>query len=181
MSSVEINERVFQGRVLRWMDQIISQEDLPFDGADQEVTIRKDGEEWRFPDIVLWEDREKKKVACLISLKRPPFNGYALELVDEVRDKADGVGARFFATWNVNHFVLWETFEEGTLPKDRRRWHDKVTDIKSIDKVERKSVEKEVKLFLESSWIGLKTYTMLKRNFLPSPLTKSLEICFGLG
>lgn len=61
MSSVEINERVFQGRVLRWMDQIISQEDLPFDGADQEVTIRKDGEEWRFPDIVLWEDRRKKE------------------------------------------------------------------------------------------------------------------------
>jgi len=142
----EIIELQFQGRVLNWLKEIIEEEKLPFE-VDQEVQIRTDGERLR-ADLVIWEDKNRTKTACVIELKRPEYNGYSLELTDNAMRKANFLGSPFFATWNINDFVLWETFEEGTPPLDRRRWHKDVAAIKRIEEVKRRAVEEKLKKFL---------------------------------
>jgi len=142
----EIIELQFQGRVLNWLKEIIEEEKLPFE-VDQEVQIRTDGERLR-ADLVIWEDKNRTKTACVIELKRPEYNGYSLELTDNAMRKANFLGSPFFATWNINEFVLWETFEEGTPPLDRRRWHKDVAAIKRIEEVKRRAVEEKLKKFL---------------------------------
>ncbi|MEA2033704.1 MAG: N-6 DNA methylase [Euryarchaeota archaeon] len=142
----EIIELQFQGRVLNWLKEIIAKEKLHFD-VDQEVPIRTDGKLLR-ADLVIWEDKSRTKTACIIELKRPEYNGYSLELTDNAMRKANFLGSPFFATWNVNEFVLWETFEEGTPLLDRRRWHKDVVAIKWIDEVKRRAVEEKLKKFL---------------------------------
>ncbi|HID27373.1 MAG TPA: SAM-dependent DNA methyltransferase [Methanosarcinales archaeon] len=147
VSRKAINERVFQGRVLTWINEIIEKKDLSLGGADQEISIKKGEKEYRFPDLVIYEDKERTKVAAPIEIKPPEYNGYALNLVNKAREKADLLGAPYFATWNVNHFVLWETFKKGTHPLDRRRWFYKVADLKNIKEVDR--IEEAIKKFLE--------------------------------
>lgn len=142
----EIIELQFQGRVLNWLKEIIAEEKLPFD-VDQEVPIRTDGKLLR-ADLVIYGDKNRTKTACIIELKRPEYNGYSLELTDNAMRKANFLGSPFFATWNVNEFVLWETFEEGTPLLDRRRWHKDVVAIKWIDEVKRRAVEEKLKKFL---------------------------------
>ncbi|MFQ6055887.1 MAG: class I SAM-dependent DNA methyltransferase, partial [Methanosarcinales archaeon] len=80
-------------------------------------------------------------------IKPPEYNCYSLNLVNKAREKADILGAPYFATWNVNHFVLWETFKKGTHPLERRRWFYKVADLKNIKEVDR--IEESIKNFLE--------------------------------
>ncbi len=144
----KINELQFEGRVLNWLREIIEAEKrLPFE-ADQEVPINIDGETLR-ADLVIWEDKERTKTACIIELKRPEYNGYSLELTENAMRKANFLGAPFFATWNVNEFVLWETFEEGTPLLERRRWHQNVVAIKRLEEVERRAVEERLKRFLQ--------------------------------
>ena len=142
----EIIELQFQGRVLNWLKEIIAEEKLPFD-VDQEVPIRTDGKLLR-ADLVIYGDKNRTKTACIIELKRPEYNGYSLELTDNAMRKANFLGSPFFATWNINEFVLWETFEEGTPLLDRRRWHKDVVAIKWIDEVKRRAVEEKLKKFL---------------------------------
>ena len=74
----EIIELQFQGRVLNWLKEIIAKEKLPFD-VDQEVPIRTDGKLLR-ADLVIYEDKNRTKTACIIELKRPEYNGYSLQL-----------------------------------------------------------------------------------------------------
>jgi hypothetical protein len=131
---------------LNWLKEIIAEEKLPFD-ADQEVQIPTDGKLLR-ADLVIWEDKSRTKTACIIELKRPEYNGYSLELTDNAMRKANFLGSPFFATWNINEFVLWETFEEGTPLLDRRRWHKDVVAIKRIDDVKSRAVEEKLKKFL---------------------------------
>ncbi|RZN42498.1 MAG: hypothetical protein EFT35_01810 [Methanophagales archaeon ANME-1-THS] len=143
----EIIELQFQGRVLHWLKEIIAEEKLPFE-VDQELPIKTDGELLR-ADLVIWEDKNRTKTACVIELKRPEYNGYSLELTDTAMRKANFLGSPFFATWNINEFVLWETFEEGTPLLDRRRWHRDVVAIKRIEEVKRREIEEKLKKFLK--------------------------------
>jgi len=140
----EIIELRFQGRVLNWLKEIIEEEKLPFE-VEQEVPAGTKGER---ADLVIWEDKNRTKTACVIELKRPEYNGYSLELTDNAMRKANFLGSPFFATWNINEFVLWETFEESTPLLDRRRWHKDVAAIKRIEEVKRRAVEEKLKKFL---------------------------------
>ncbi len=142
----EIIEFQFQGRVLHWLKEIIAEKKLPFD-VDQEVPIRTDGKLLR-ADLVIYGDKNRTKTECIIELKRPEYNGYSLELTDNAMRKANFLGSPFFATWNINEFVLWETFEEGTPLLDRRRWHKDVVAIKRIEEVKRRGIEEKLKKFL---------------------------------
>ena len=45
---------------------------------------------------------------------------YIESVVQDARQKAQQAGVNFFFTWNVNTFVLWETFSPHTAQKDRQ-------------------------------------------------------------
>jgi len=136
--SLRYTEGVFQGRVVSWMNKIIEDENLPFEGVDQEIEI----EGRRFPDVVVWEKR-KVKAALLLELKQPIYDAWAL--ADEALTKAYKATIPYFATWNVNRFFSWETYKRGDLFDNL--WYPKeVASIRSIEEVDR--IEDTIKSFL---------------------------------
>lgn len=147
---VEQEERWIQGKLLVLMNEIIKKENLPFDCVEQEVkapTIYGK----RYPDLVIWRDKKNNKIACVIELKRPIVDAYNDELVSDALLKANTLGAPFFATWNVNKLVLWETFREGTSLLDRRLKNYDITEIKTSNEIEKRinEIRSKVKEFLK--------------------------------
>jgi len=131
---IEYDERWLQGKILVWMNEAIKERNLPFECVEQEIRIETPSGRRRYPDLVVWYKRGVK-AACLIELKRPIFDPYDEELVNTALMKATSAGIPFFATWNVNKLVLWETFRPGTDLLDRSLMHKDVTDIKRIAEV----------------------------------------------
>ncbi|MEM3907921.1 MAG: N-6 DNA methylase, partial [Nitrososphaerota archaeon] len=144
--SVHYNERWAQGVVLQWLNKVICDLGIGFVRADQEVQLRTVSGLVKYPDIVIWDS--SGGVACLIELKRPTVSAYDEELISDALRKATEAGIPFFATWNINKFVLWETFRPGTTLLDRRLLHEDVLDIKDLGDLTRSDVERAVKSFL---------------------------------
>jgi len=80
-------ERTIQGRIVEWINQIIKEENLPFDRADPEVEINLPSQKIRFPDIVIWKERGRK-AACLISLKQPFISPYTWDVLIDAQEDA---------------------------------------------------------------------------------------------
>jgi len=147
MVSVGYDERWLQGKILVWMNEIVREHGLPFEAVEQEVKISTPKGLRRYPDLIVWY-KKPDKIACLIELKVPAIDVYSDDLVDDALQKATLVGIPFFATWNLNKLVLWETFKPGTSLLDRRLKHWDVVDVKLPSDVERPEVEKAVKAFI---------------------------------
>lgn len=145
--SVRYGERWAQGLILQWMNQIIREQKFPFKRADQEVQIKTIKGMVKYPDIVIWNGTGEK-AACLIELKTPMTSAYDEELVEDALKKSIDAGIPFFATWNINKLVLWETFRPGTTLLERRLLHKDVLDIKDLKELTRNETEKKIKSFL---------------------------------
>ncbi|HDD70799.1 MAG TPA: SAM-dependent DNA methyltransferase, partial [Candidatus Woesearchaeota archaeon] len=157
--SIRFDERWAQGRLLSWINEVLRSQKIPFSKADQEVQIRTKKGTVRYPDIVIWDG---DRIACLIELKKPVTDVYDDSLVEDALRKATLAGIPFFATWNVNKLVLWETFKEGTSLLDRRLLHKDVLDIKDLRELTRGDVERRVKVFLAEFLKTLYAYYELK-------------------
>ncbi len=142
----EQDERWIQGKILVWMNEIIKEENLPFDCVEQEYKVIVTLEVKRYPDLIIWKDKKKNQIACIIELKRPIIDAYDDGLVSDALLKATALGSKFFATWNVNKLVLWETFAEGASLLDRRLRNYDVTEIKYPSEIEKKANEIKSKI-----------------------------------
>ena len=166
--SIQFRERWAQGIILQWINQVIRDQNFPFKRAEQEVQIKTDFGLVNYPDIVIW-DSTGENVVCLIELKRPIISVYDEELVNDALRKAVNAGIPFFATWNINKLVLWETFRPGTTLLERRLLHEDIMDIKDLGKLRRTEVEKTVKTFLIRFLKTLQVYYEEKMGY-PRPL-----------
>ena len=75
-----------------------------------------------------------------------PYNG---AVVQEARQKAQRAGVRFFFTWNVNEFVLWETESAKAPPGDRQYKSWPVTLVHKPEHLEVPSTIHALKTWLE--------------------------------
>ena len=132
-------EWTFQGRVLSWIREFIKEKNLPFDGADQEVII----EGRKRPDILIWKNRNLREAALLLSLKGPYSDAW--EAADDALIASSRIGTRYFATWNVNRFFMWDRYRRGTL-YDQLVDASEVTTIKKWREIDR--AEESIKSFL---------------------------------
>jgi len=117
-----MNERQWQGRVLRWMSDLLKKyPELPFSKVEQEFEVLVDGKIRRFNDLTLF-DKQGKPV-CIFELKLPDrSDGRSpryLPVVTKTHGTADAMGADYFVTWNVNSAVLWKTYIPGRAPYER--------------------------------------------------------------
>jgi len=165
---ISYGERWAQGLILQWINQIIKEQKLQFKRADQEVQVKTISGKVKYPDIIIW-DGTGEKAACLIELKRPTISAYDEELVGDALRKSIDAGIPFFATWNINKFVLWETFRPGTTLLERRLLHEDVLDIKNLKELTKADVEKAVKTFLVKFLQTLQAYYEEKVTY-PKPL-----------
>ncbi|MBM4275709.1 MAG: hypothetical protein FJ134_14790 [Deltaproteobacteria bacterium] len=75
---------------------------------------------------------------------------YIEAVIQDARQKAQRAGSRFFFTWNVNEFVLWETFPAKTAQKDRSYKSWKVTQLHKPEHLEIPSTIHALKSWLET-------------------------------
>jgi len=156
-------ERWAQGLILQWINQIIKEQGLSFKRADQEVQVKTTSGTIRYPDIVIWNETGEE-VVCLIELKKPTISAYDEELIKDALEKSTYVGAYFFATWNINKLVLWETFRPGTNLLERRLLHEDVLEIKDLRELTKTEVERTLKSFLVRFLQKLEAYYEEKRT-----------------
>ncbi|PIU09473.1 hypothetical protein COT30_04165 [Candidatus Micrarchaeota archaeon CG08_land_8_20_14_0_20_49_17] len=113
-------ERSIMGDLLHNIKRILEKKDLPYSGAHQEVSV---GQRWA--DIVLY-DLQNKPV-LVIELKKPDgkpiHDPYSPDVVEQACRYASALGAGYFVTTSLRHFVLWKTFEEGTPLLQRQLLH----------------------------------------------------------
>jgi len=115
-----MNEWEFTGEAASWINERIhSNPQLPFSGARTEQ--RGQGSLKR-RDLTLLD---KSKIPVLTGEVKLPYakdgsTPYNDTVVTDARSKALRAGARFFFTWNVNEFVLWETTPDKPSYQDQK-------------------------------------------------------------
>ncbi|MCD6282480.1 N-6 DNA methylase [bacterium] len=104
-----MNELQFTARVTQWIAIILDgNPSLPYSRADIEEKLK--GSQKR-RDLTLHDNNGNVVLTGEVKLPfspegQSPFND---ELVADARKKARAAKSRFFFTWNVNEFVLWQT------------------------------------------------------------------------
>lgn len=162
-------EWTFQGRVLSWIREFIKEKNLPFDGADQEIIV----EGRKRPDILVWKNRNLREAALLLSLKGPYRDAW--EAADDALIASSRAGTRYFATWNVNRFFMWDRYKRGNL-YDQLVGASEVTTIKHWREIDR--VEESIRSFLRDFLIEF-TEVYFERKPLP-PLPPDERFIFRL-
>lgn len=117
--TASINEWEFTSNVKGWIDLALAKTTrLPF--AEARCERSTSGSRKR-NDLTLFD---RNGIAVLTGEVKLPFahdggSPYNHEVVEGARAKAARAKVRFFFTWNVNQFVLWETYPTGTPRQDR--------------------------------------------------------------
>lgn len=162
----------FTADVAKWLQQALDKDPaLPF--AEAKCEARADGSDSR-RDLTLLDRHGRPVLAGEVKLPWKPLGGtpFNEQLVTDARAKAKRAGVGFFFTWNVNQFVLWETFPARTAQTRRpyRTWQ--VT-----------SVHREDHLYLPmtvqaiQAWLGgfLADFAAIVRGKLPLGLKRPDE------
>jgi hypothetical protein len=116
----EINEWEFTADVAKWIAEILIRNPrLPFSEAKCE---QRGSDSLKRRDLTLFD---KNRVKVLTGEIKLPYradggNPYIDSVVQDAREKALRAGVKFFFTWNVNEFVLWETESARAHLKDRQ-------------------------------------------------------------
>ena len=152
---VEVSERTIVARIASWMNEIIEEERIPFEGVDSELKIKENGRVLSYPDITIFKTKTPRRIACIIEFKPPNWHVYDLSLIENAGVKAWKVSCDYFGTWNTNKLALWKTYERDRSLWDRRTGHYEVVNVKALEDVGRKDVEAKIKTFLKKFLIEL--------------------------
>lgn len=138
-------ELTFTGKVVGWINAILERRpDLPFKEAEIERTPPRG----RKPRDLTIYDRDGK-IALTGEVKMPDARDggspYAEDVVLKASEKASLAGARYFFTWNVNRFVLWDP-SRVTAPLHRRQCRDySLLNLRSASELEKPSVTEKLR------------------------------------
>ena len=145
-----ITEWEFTADAASWINEILVKSPrLPFSRAKCEQ--RGSGSAKR-RDLTLLD---KNQAVCLTGEVKLPFqkdggSPYNEAVVQDARQKAQRAGVRFFFTWNVNEFVLWETDSAEAPLKDRQYKSWPVTLVHKPEHLEISSTIQALKTWLET-------------------------------
>lgn len=145
-----ITEWEFTADVASWINEILAKNpSLPFFRAKCEQ--RGSGSNKR-RDLTLYD---KNKVIILTGEVKLPFakdgsTPFNEVVVQDARKKAERAGAKHFFTWNVNEFVLWESFEAKTARTERKftAWNVAEPPIHKASHIENPHTVRAIQLWL---------------------------------
>jgi hypothetical protein len=165
VGSTRIHEQDFCALVAKWSDDIFkSLSNSPF--AEARVEGFGSGQQRRKrKDLRFYDGTGTISLTGEVKLPgtvegRSPYDG---GLVQDAQAKADNVGARYFFTWNVNTFVLWDRYQQDKPLLDRwvREW-------------------KCGRLFRNADEVGrVENLAHIKNDFLPALLSAVGDIYAG--
>ena len=169
---MSLTEPEFNQKVVEMMNQIIREKGLRFEEARMGTSLEMLGERPKFPDGVIWKNKRAEIASCLFEIKRPSWDATNLDLINTASKKAYNLGAKYFATWNMRDFILWDTFLEGVPLHDRvKHWYKNIIWVKDIKEVDRKENWDKIKEFLEEFLVALEQDIFKRRKvFVGLPL-----------
>ena len=134
-----LTEPEFNAKVVGLMNQIIREQDLGFEEVRMGTSLKMTDETTKFPDGVIWKNKATGEASLLFEIKNPNWDASNTRLVDIAGKKAYELGTKYFATWNMRDFILWETFRAGVPIYDRHKeWYKNIIWVKDISEVDRK-------------------------------------------
>lgn len=113
-----INEWGWTADAKSWIDHAIrAHPGLPFSAAK----VEKPAGGGRRRDLVLLDTAGRSVLTGEIKLpyEKDGTSPYLESVIRDAWEKARSARAPYFFTWNVNQFVLWETFADATPRRDR--------------------------------------------------------------
>lgn len=147
---MSLNEPEFNAKVVEMMNQIIREKGLRFEEVRMGISLEMLGEPTKYPDGVIWKNKRSRIASCLFEIKRPNWDPTNIDLVRSTAHKALELGSKYFATWNMRDFILWNTLKEGVPLYDRvEQWYKNIIWVKDIEEVDRKENWEKIKEFLE--------------------------------
>ena len=109
---MKLNERVWAGQLISWIQQEIRENGTVFQDATNDAGIKLESGKTKFPDILLFTD----KISGII------FNGWELKFPDTAVDdkemllsaleKAQRIKSDSFVTWNGTEAIIWKIENE---------------------------------------------------------------------
>lgn len=159
-----MNEWEFTGEVVSWINEYLKEHTaLPFSRAKTE---QKGQGSLKRRDLTLLD--KNVKVVLTGEIKLPyakdgntPHND---SVVSNARSKAQRAGSRFFFTWNVNEFVLWETTPEKVTWQNQNYKSWQVTTVHKESHLDIAPTRQAIQ-----SWLGkfLEEFTEIIRGTAP--------------
>ncbi len=145
-----ITEWEFTADVASQINEILRDRiELPFSEAKCEE--RKKGSQQR-RDLTIYDRAGKRVLTGEVKMPdkkdgRSPLNE---AVVVDAHNKANAIGVEYFFTWNVNHCVLWKTFEQGKSITERHvEFFDALpAPVRASDDLLQPRVREQVKRFL---------------------------------
>lgn len=141
-------EDSFRQYIVEMINEIIKQDNLPFERADAQLSETEAGlgrSNRKFPDIVVWKKgRALEEGVLLLELKRSVYPPLTAEVVDDAFLKASKAGIRYFATSNMQSLVLFDAMERALL-LDRRKSFHKLSDLQDPRDILRPDVRDTMK------------------------------------
>lgn len=145
-----VDERTFVSKVESWVDAILARrQDLPYSKVlveDHLVGSRK-----RLDFELLRRGSERIALTGEVKMPDQPYgkSPWTGEVLEDAFEKASRLGAPFYFTWNVNHFVLFRTHEDNVPFTERNIDEFEVVKIDNSDQVWREDVQAKIKEFWE--------------------------------
>lgn len=132
------------GELKEWIDEVCKDKGLRYYAHIEREVERKR------PDILIFD--EAKKPVCLVEVKPPSWDPITIDLVKGSFFKADRVKAPYFATWNINKFVLFNTaeFDKTRLVREGIIQIYDVTDVAELKDIEESEHKIKIRSFLEA-------------------------------
>lgn len=155
------HELTFSSNVAHWITSILeSRSDLPFTKA--EIERSAPGRRKR-RDLTVYDKDGNKALTGEIKMPDAPDgrSPYAEDVVKDAFQKASEVNAKYFFTWNVNRFVLWDPFKEAFLLQRQCRDYPLLNLTTAAD--------------IEKPWV----VTQLRDKFLPEFLEELARLYRG--
>lgn len=119
----KVHELTFVSDVAGWINSILStRPGLPF----KEAKIEKSAQSKRTRrDLTIFDRNGNKALTGEVKMPDAPdgLSPFDNDVVQDAFQKASDAGARYFFTWNVNRFVLWDP-SKVTLPTLQRQSKD---------------------------------------------------------
>ncbi len=131
------------GELKAWIDDVCKDKGLRYYAHIERRIVRKR------PDILIFH--EPKKPVCVIEVKPPSWDPLTIGLVKDAFFKADKIKTPYFATWNINRLVLFNTkkFDKTRSLRDGIVQIYEVADVSELKDIEETEHKIRIRSFLD--------------------------------
>ena len=102
-------------KVAAWIDNIVSDQGLPFGRAEVEIIEKGSGKR---ADVSLLESPQSSRTLCVFEFKLPFFDPFAEELKTDAHQKANRRKAKYYATSNFQKLILLKTEPDNRMAQE---------------------------------------------------------------